>query len=154
VDGLIAATQCRLGSRTLRILDFGKVAVTFTDVHTEISFRIVPQRDIRSNACEYVPTAKNKWDAMLKGYQTMPTSELLTAQQVHLNMPISQITSRPGVKAVCESCDEEIINGREVFDGDAVLCRACAGESYYHFHAQAIRLESNPANVNVLQKTD
>lgn len=31
VDGLIAATDCRVGSRTLRILDFGKVAATFTD---------------------------------------------------------------------------------------------------------------------------
>lgn len=40
VDGLIAATGCRVGSRTLRILDFGKVAATFTDTHTGRSVRV------------------------------------------------------------------------------------------------------------------
>jgi formylmethanofuran dehydrogenase subunit E len=32
VDGLIAATGCRVGSRTLRIQDFGKVAAIFSDM--------------------------------------------------------------------------------------------------------------------------
>jgi formylmethanofuran dehydrogenase subunit E len=135
VDGLIAATNCRVGGRTLRILDFGKVAATFTDTHTERSLRIVPRPQVRTTACEYMPTAKNKWEAMLLGYQTMPASELFIAQQVQLNMKISQITSRPGVKAVCESCEEEIINGREELCLGRVLCRACAGDGYYHLQA-------------------
>lgn len=137
VDGLIAATNCRVGSRTLRILDFGKVAATFTDTHTERSLRIVPRREVRSTACEYVPTAKNKWEAMLRGYQTMPSAEMFIAQEVQLNMDISQITSRPGVKAVCEACDEEIINGREELCLGRTLCKACAGDGYY-------RLQSSP----------
>src|SRR5512144_811516 len=47
VDGLIAATGCRVGSRTLRILDFGKVAATFTDIYTETSLRITPSLQAR-----------------------------------------------------------------------------------------------------------
>lgn len=35
VDGIIAATGCHVGGRTLRILDFGKVAATFIDTYTE-----------------------------------------------------------------------------------------------------------------------
>jgi formylmethanofuran dehydrogenase subunit E len=31
VDGLIASTGCHVGGRTLRILNFGKVAATFVD---------------------------------------------------------------------------------------------------------------------------
>ena len=132
VDGLIAATNCRVGSRTLRILDFGKVAATFTDTYAETSFRIVPQPEGRSAAYDYVPTAKNKWEAMLLGYQTMPASELFNVQQVELIMSISEIISRPGAKAVCESCDEEIINGREETRFGKLLCRSCAGDGYYN----------------------
>src|SRR3990170_6088475 len=41
VDGLITATGCRVGSRTLRILDFGKVAAAFIDTCAKTSIRIV-----------------------------------------------------------------------------------------------------------------
>lgn len=132
VDGLIAATGCRIGSRTLRILDFGKVAATFADVYTEETIRIVPQQEARFAASDYAPRASHKWEAMLLGYQKMPMSDLFVVQQVKLDMSLSEIISRPGRKVICEICDEEIINGREVLKDGAVLCRACAGEKYYH----------------------
>jgi formylmethanofuran dehydrogenase subunit E len=65
----------------------------------------------------------------------MPVTELLILQHVRLNIPLSQVISRPGRKAICAICGEEIINGREVSNNTVVLCRACAGESYYHFSA-------------------
>jgi formylmethanofuran dehydrogenase subunit E len=133
VDGLIAATGCRVGNRTLQILDFGKVAATFTDTYTEISLRIVPRREVRTIAVQYAPDARNAWEAMLLGYQVMCSSELFVVQQVELNKPLSQIVSRPGMKAICEVCEEEIINGREVVTNGIVLCISCAGESYYHY---------------------
>lgn len=131
VDGIIAATHCRAGSRTLRILDLGKVAATFTDTHTETSIRIVALREARSMACEYAPHARNRWKAMLSAYQIMPSDRLFAAQFVTLNSPLSEIIGNPGKKAICESCNEEIINGREVIKDDMILCRACAGDGYY-----------------------
>jgi len=132
VDGLIAATGCRVGSRTLRILDFGKVAATFTDTSTEETLRIVPRREARTIAVERVPDARNDWEAMLLGYQAISMSDLFTVQRVKLNMPLTELISRPGRKAICEICEEEIINGREVVNNGVVLCIACVGESYYH----------------------
>ena len=131
VDGLIAATNCRLGSRTLRILDFGKVAATFTDTWTETSLRIVPQHHVRSVSHDYAPSAKNKWEAMLAGYQTMPAEELFKVQRVKLTDSLSQILSRPGAKAICSSCGEEIINGREKYSDAKILCRSCDGHVYF-----------------------
>ena len=131
VDGIIAATHCRAGSRTLRILDLGKVAATFTDTYTETSLRIVPLREARIAAHEYAPQARNRWEAMLNAYQVMPNEKLLSVQYVQLNLSLAEIISRPGKKAVCESCDEEIINGREVIKDGMILCRACAGDGYY-----------------------
>lgn len=132
VDGVIAATGCSVGNRTLLIRDFGKVAATFVDTHTEDAIRIVPRREARVLSHDYAPTARNKWEAMLIAYQVMPASELFTAQSVRLDLPLSKIMSRPGAQAVCEMCREEIINGREVVTGGSILCGACAGDGYYH----------------------
>jgi len=131
VDGLIAATGCRVGSRTLQILDFGKVAATFIDTDTGDSVRIVPSVHARALAGEFAPHARNHWKTMLQGYQIMPVDILFTVSYVQLNVPLEQVLSRPGKKTVCEMCGEEIINGREVINEKVILCRACAGESYY-----------------------
>ena len=39
--------------------------------------------------------------------------------------------ARDGVRVLCEICQEEIINDRQVMRDGVVLCRACAGQPYY-----------------------
>lgn len=131
LDGIIAATHCRAGGRTLRILDLGKVAATFTDIHADSSIRIAALSEVRSIAEEYAPKARNRWEAMLLGYQVMPLERMFSIQIVQLNESLMKIISSPGKKVICESCGEEIINGREVMKDPLVLCRTCAGDAYY-----------------------
>lgn len=131
VDGLIAATGCRVGSRTLRILDFGKVAATFTDTRTGRSVRVRPSNECRTRARGCIPNARNRWEAMLLGYRIMPAEELFASQFVRLNAPLDELLGRRGRKTICDACGEEIINGRETERGGAILCLACAGERYY-----------------------
>ena len=95
VDGLIAATNCRVGSRTLRIMDFGKVAATFADIYTEETIRIIPRKEARSLAVKHVPDARNNWEAMQLGYRLMSASDLFIVQHVELDKPLAQIVSRP-----------------------------------------------------------
>jgi len=132
VDGLIAATGCHVGGRTLRILDLGKVAATFTDVSTGASLRILPSSKSRSLAIENVPNARNRWDAMLHGYQELSYEELFIVQKVELTQPLTEIISNAGREAICDKCGEEVINGREVHKDGAVLCSTCVGNGYYH----------------------
>jgi formylmethanofuran dehydrogenase subunit E len=47
VDGVIAATDCTVGHRTLRVEDYGKVAVTFVDTKSGRAVRVAPRLDIR-----------------------------------------------------------------------------------------------------------
>jgi len=136
VDGLIAATGCRVGSRTLRILDFGKVAATFTDTFAGVSVRIAPAYEARKLATLYASAAHSNWESMLLGYQVMPVPALFTVQYVQLKTPLSEMISRPGRKTICDVCGEEIINGRESLGNGNVLCRACAGDGYYVVGAQ------------------
>lgn len=139
VDGLSAATGCYVGRRTLRIEDYGKVAATFIDSLSGQAARIAPRANIRELAWDYAPAARNKWEAQLIGYQHIPDDLLLDWQNVELTTPIKQIVGQAGKRAGCEICGEEIINQREVIREGTVLCKSCAGESYFRFVESATR---------------
>lgn len=131
VDGISSATGCYAGRRTLRIEDYGKTAATFIDSLTEGAIRIAPQVNIRELAWDYAPSARSRWEAQLIGYQHIPDDLLLDWQRVELTTPIKQIIGLAGKRADCEICGEEIINQREVLREGTVLCKPCAGESYF-----------------------
>jgi formylmethanofuran dehydrogenase subunit E len=130
-DGVAVATHCRVGRRTMRIEDYGKVAATFVDTRHERAVRIAPQPSARERAAAYAPQASSRWEAMLLGYQRMPDVELLVARPVRLKVPVERLVSRPGRRVPCAECGEEIMNEREVMLGGRVLCRGCAGQGYY-----------------------
>ena len=130
-DGISAATGCWVGRRTMRIIDFGKMAATFVDIRSERAVRIAPSQASRDLAKAAAPDAHNRWEAYLLGYQRIPDEALLHMQPVALNESVKQLISRPGVRVNCAQCGEEIINEREVMVDNAPWCRACAGERYY-----------------------
>lgn len=129
--GVSTATRCTIGSRNLRIEDLGKAAATFTDTKLRRSVRIAPAAGARALAEQYAPEVPDRWEAMLEGYQRIPDEMLFSWQPVELLTSIEAIFSRPGVRTACQVCGEEIINEREVVLGGQVLCRSCAGFSYY-----------------------
>jgi formylmethanofuran dehydrogenase subunit E len=131
VDGVIAATGCTVGHRTLRVEDYGKVAVTFVDTRTGRAVRIVPRLDIRELACSYIQDDSSRYLAQMEAYQTMPDEKMLMIQEVVLNIPIEKIVSKPGVRANCDVCGEEIMNEREVARKGLILCLSCAHGGYY-----------------------
>jgi len=142
VDGLSAATGCYVGRRTLRIEDYGKTTATFVDTLTEQAIRIVPQSYARDLAWEYAPSARDKWEAQLTGYQHIPDELFFHWQKVELTVPVKQIVGQAGKRVSCEICGEEIINQREVVREGTVMCRPCAGKSYFHFGEHSAELLS------------
>ena len=130
-DGVAVATGCRVGRRTLRILDYGKTAATFVDTLTGRAFRVRPNPAARDRAQEYAPEATTRWEGYLLGYQRMPEDELLLAQEVALTWSLDKLLSKHGYRVTCEACGEEIINEREVVVGGHVLCQTCGVASYF-----------------------
>jgi len=130
-DGIAVGANCWVGRRTMRVEDYGKVAATFVDTHTERALRLVPRQSARTLAPAWAPEAANAWEAQLLGYQRLPAEELLEVRPVRLRTPIGRIISHARHKVVCASCGEEIRNEREVVRPDGPVCRACAGEAYY-----------------------
>jgi formylmethanofuran dehydrogenase subunit E len=131
LDGISAATGCYVGRRNMRVEDFGKMAATFVDVVTREAIRIVPSRESRVRAKEYMPELSNRWQAQLQAYKIMPAEELFTVTPVTLAVSLDKILSRHGLRVLCELCGEEIMNGREEMVDGRSICRGCAGQAYY-----------------------
>ncbi len=133
MGGIEVATGCRVDRRTLRVMDFGKMAATFVDTRTGRAVRIKPHPASRQRAEQYAPENTDAWHTQLEAYQVMPDDELFVARPVELTVSLERIISRHGLRAICEDCGEEITNQREVLVGGRVLCRSCAGDGYYTF---------------------
>lgn len=133
IDGVIAATGCTIGHRTLRVEDYGKVAATFVDTKTGRAVRITPRLDVRERACRFLPDEPRHYFAQMQAYRVMPDIEMLTIQEVVLTTPVSEIVSRPGMCVHCDVCGEEIMNEREILRGGTTWCRTCATGGYYEF---------------------
>ena len=131
VDGVIAATGCTIGHRTLRVEDYGKAAVTFVDTQTGNAVRVSPALDFREKAYVYAPDEPRHYFAQMQAYEVMPDEEMMTVQDVTLTTPIEQIISRPGTRVNCDVCGEEIMNEREIQHEGLKICRSCAGRGYY-----------------------
>lgn len=131
VDGLTAATGCTVGHRTLRVEDYGKTAAVFVDTVTGRAVRVSPQADIRQKADLYASNETRHYFAMLRAYQVMPDEVMFNVVNVELNTTVAEIVSRPGLRVNCDCCGEEIMNAREVKQGEHTLCRACAQGAYY-----------------------
>jgi formylmethanofuran dehydrogenase subunit E len=130
-DGVEVATGATVGHRTLRIVDQGKIAAVFANVRTGKTIRLAPSLDVRQRALVYTPEIKTKYYAQLKGYQIMPEAELFHLQEIELTPALRALLSRPGLRAKCVNCGEEIINERQMCLNGKYYCRTCAGEGYY-----------------------
>lgn len=130
-DGVAVATGCWLGHRTMRLIDYGKVAATFFDTQTERAFRIWPHPTARQTAVYVVPNTKSHWQSQLEAYQALPTGDLLCASEVHMNVSMNALISRPGIRELCSECGEEILNERQVVVNGNMLCLSCANGGYY-----------------------
>jgi len=130
-DAVNTVTGCRLGKRTLKFLDYGKLAATFLNVKTGEAVRIVALDSSREAANCAFPEIENKYERQLRAYKLLPDGELFKVERVRVDVPAQDQPGRPVSRVQCEECGEGINDRREVTRDGRTLCRACAGEAYY-----------------------
>ena len=136
-DAVAVVTGCRLGKRALKFRDWGKVAATFVDVSTGKAVRIAARESSKTLARQMHPEIVDKNQQQMLAYREIKDDDLFTTQWVKVDLPPEEFPGYKGERVVCEACGEGINFRREVRtkdtdrDEEKVLCRACAGESYY-----------------------
>ncbi len=130
-DAVSLVTGCRLGKRTLKFLDFGKVAATFVDLETQRAIRVAARDDSRAQAKAMFPELADPTKQQIEAYKVMREADLFTVHAVRVNLRPRDLPGRPRWRVACEKCGEGVNDGRERRVKGRILCRSCAGESYY-----------------------
>lgn len=134
-DAVQSVTGCSLGHRTMKFMDYGKMAATFINLKTGKAVRVLAKEESRQTAKDLFPAMGNKYEAQLEAYKVMPDDELFDVMEVQVKINPEDMPGRPLSRVKCDSCGEQVQDMREVCVDGKVLCRPCASEGYYKiFH--------------------
>jgi formylmethanofuran dehydrogenase subunit E len=130
-DAVGAVTGARLGKRSLKYLDYGKVAATFLNTETGEAVRVVALEESRALADARHPEIEAKKERQFLAYHEASDEELFKVERVEVEYGEMDAPGRPRSRVLCERCGEGVNDGREVRSGASVLCRPCASGAYY-----------------------
>ena len=120
-DSISIVTGTRIGKRTLKVKDFGKVAATFVNLETGKAVRVA--RMVRKHPQE--------GEDMIAFYENLPEEGYLQITPVQMDIPACDMPGPPAEAVTCAMCGEGVTDSRHVVRDKQTLCKACAGETYY-----------------------
>jgi len=130
-DAINAVTGCRLGKRTLKYHDYGKVAATFYNTKTGQAVRIVARDESRELAKQMFAHLETKKEQQMAAYRSLDEASLFKIERVAIEIPPEDMPGRPVSRVICDQCGEGVNDRREVVRDGRILCRACADGAYY-----------------------
>jgi formylmethanofuran dehydrogenase subunit E len=130
-DAIQSVTGCSLGKRSLKFLDYGKMAATFLNLRTGTAVRVLAREDARQRAKELHPEAADIYAGQREAYKVMSDEELFVVRQVSVTVAPEDRPGRPLRRVSCEACGEHVQDMREVVADGRTLCIPCAQGGYY-----------------------
>ena len=138
-DAIQSVTGCSLGKRTMKFMDYGKMAASFVNLKTGLSrsdgqytaVRVLAKEESRQKAREYFPQIENRYEAQLEAYKIMPEHELFQISEVSVKIKPEDMPGRPTGRVTCAMCGEYVQDAREVKRDGLELCRVCSSGGYY-----------------------
>jgi len=121
-DAIQIVTGTRIGRRTAKLINYGKMAVTFLNAVTGAAQRV----SVRHVALD-VAHGKDAIRHLLH----VPDAELLGWKTVRVAMKPEDLPGRPRRTVACVRCGEKVFDGRDVSSDAGPLCSSCAYGSYY-----------------------
>jgi formylmethanofuran dehydrogenase subunit E len=132
-DAVSAVTGVRLGKRSLKYLDYGKVAATFLNLSDNSAVRLLALDESRTLADSLYAHVESRKERQMLAYGQLEDERLFKIERVRVDLDEFDMPGRPRSRVSCSRCLEGINDGREIFDGMGErVCRACAFGSYYH----------------------
>ncbi len=130
-DAIMIVTGSRVGRRSLKIVDNGKMAATFFNLESGVAFRVFSHPDVEAKAKALYPHLDEK-AAQMRAYREMEDTELFEVLPVRVPIKCENMPGKPTRKVRCEACGEVVLDYRDVQANGQTLCRPCAtGTTYY-----------------------
>ncbi len=130
-DAISAATGVRLGRRSLKYMDYGKVAATFFNVETGRAVRIAALDEARALADKLFPSIENRKERQMCAYRELRDEDLFKVEMVKVRYDEYDQPGSPRSRVKCIKCGEGVNDGREVKGEGGMMCRPCRSDGYY-----------------------
>jgi len=130
-DAVAHTTGVKLGRRSLKHMDFGIMAATFLNLETRKAFRIVSTEESRDLVPIYAPDILKYPDQQIEAYKRMPDSVLFRVHEVEVMLSEYDFPGPTRRKVICSQCGQMVRDHREVQKDGNILCKICAGQSYF-----------------------
>jgi formylmethanofuran dehydrogenase subunit E len=124
-DAVLIATGTRLGRRSLKLADYGKMAATFINLAKDVAYRVSLAPFDLGNASR--EEAKER-------VLTMTDEELLSWKRVRVDLKKEDLPGKPERIVRCVKCGEKVFDGKDLLsedDASAPCCISCLRGSYY-----------------------
>lgn len=118
-DAIMAITGCRPGKRSMKVLDYGKMAATFINIETGKAVRVAAKMSKKDGA-------ENP------DFGSIHESDLFSIEDVSVALKPEDMPGKPLRRVICDNCRETIMDGRETIAGGKIFCKTCfSGDKYY-----------------------
>ncbi|HMD69389.1 MAG TPA: FmdE family protein [Chitinivibrionales bacterium] len=121
-DAIQTVTGTRLGRRSFKLKDYGRMAATFMNVTTNHSWRL-------NIAMER--TINNEDENAVRQALYIPDEEMLAWREVRVNLRPEEMPGKPKRVVTCVVCGERVFDGKDTIGKKGPVCMACSLGSYY-----------------------
>jgi len=121
-DAIQIVTGTRIGRRTAKLVDLGKMAATFLHTDTGLCYRV--------NVRQVDPQTKHG-EAACRSVLSVPDVQLLSWRRVSVQLRPEELPGKPERTVPCTCCGEKVFDGKDVEGAEGPLCRSCADGAYY-----------------------
>jgi len=128
-DAILVTTGCHPGKRSMKILDYGKMAATFINLRTNKAVRIA----VKNRQGDKIYTKEMiENDPDTTDFAVIPDDELFSIMEVKVELKPEEMPGRPVRSVVCSACGERVMDAKDVARDGKILCTPCAANTRYY----------------------
>lgn len=140
-DAIIAVTGRTPGKRSIKMMDYGKLAATFVDTRSGRAVRVSVRADSSEKVQQIVQASNNGEDskqAHMAALAAIDEESLLRIQKVSVKLKPEDLPGEPLDTVICRRCGESVKDRRQVSVEGKTFCKPCAqGQDYYTTHGDS-----------------
>lgn len=121
-DAIQVVTGTRIGRRSAKLVNYGKMAVVMVNTRTGAGFRVGVRR---------LGPETGRGDELIRTILQQEDAILLAWKKVRVAISPDDLPGRPRRTVDCSQCGEKIFDGRDIAGDHGPLCLACARGPYY-----------------------
>jgi formylmethanofuran dehydrogenase subunit E len=121
-DAIQTITGTRMGRRTFKLKDYGRMAATFINTTTQRAYRV---------HTAFAGTVDREDEKAVRAVLHLPDEQVVAWQEVEAHLRPEEMPGKPQRVVNCIKCGEKVFDSKDQVTADGPVCLACSQGAYY-----------------------